>query len=175
MMLPRIDPYLTEPKLRDQRLIAIHRGGRLNRSNHFALALWATECAETVLPFFARTSDDARPQQALGVAREWANGRVSTRAAMKAAVAAHASAREATDKAAIAAARAAGHAVATAHAADHCMGALIYVLKSFDQVGSDLNFELRKLLHKLPEYLREPVEAGVVARLPAKLREILAS
>lgn len=161
--------------MRDQRLIAIHRGGLLNRSDHFALAKWASECAETVLPFFARISDDARPLQALEVARAWANGKVSTGAAMKAAVAAHASAREAIDKAAMAAARAAAHAVATAHAADHCLGALIYVLKSFDQVGSDLHFELRKQLHKLPVYLREPVEAGVVARLPTKLRERLRS
>src|SRR5262245_43803435 len=111
--------------MRDQRFIALHRGGTLARTDHTFLARLAADCAERVLPLFARHSDDVRLQRALEIGRAWANGEVKTGVAMKASLAAHAAAREACDKAAVAAARSAGHAVATAHAADHSLGALL--------------------------------------------------
>lgn len=98
--------------------------------SHVLLARWAADCAERVLHSFTRHSNDRRPQAALDVARQWANGEVKTGVAMKASLAAHAAARSVSDKAAIAAARAAGQAVATAHFADHSMGALLYALKA---------------------------------------------
>jgi hypothetical protein len=137
----------------------------LDRDNHVVLIRWAADCAERVLPFFTRHSDDRRPQDALDIARKWANGEVKTGAAMKASLASHAAARQAKDKAAIAAARAAGHAVATAHAADHCMGALLYAMKALEASGSPPDAERRRQLAKLPEHLREPVTSGVSFRL----------
>lgn len=136
----------------------------MDRDSHAFLTRWAAECAERVLPLFARHSDDLRPQRALEVARAWASGEVRTGAAMKAAVAAHAAAREATDKAAIAAACAAGHAVATAHAADHSMGALLYALKALEAAGEESRPELELQLRKLPSHLLEPVSSGIDAR-----------
>lgn len=151
--------------MRDRRFVAAHRGGPLDRESHRFLARWAADCAERVLPFFARKSDDPRPQHALEVARAWAGGEVRTGAAMKAAVAAHAAARLARDKAAIAAARAAGHAAATAHAADHSMGALLYALKAWEAAGGESAPKCESQLRKLPPHLREPVAAGIDARM----------
>src|SRR5688572_20514274 len=128
--------------MRDQRFVAVHRGGPLDRESHIFLARWAADCAERVLHLFTAGSEDDRPKRALEIARAWANGEVKTGAAMKASVAAHAAARQAKNKAAIAAARAAGHAVAAAHAADHSMGALLYALKAFEASGCPSDSEL---------------------------------
>jgi hypothetical protein len=151
--------------MRDRRFVAEHRGGPLDRASHVFLARWAADCAERVLPLFARGSVDPRPKRALEVLRAWADGKVKTGVAMKASLAAHAAAREATDKAAIAAARAAGQAVATAHAADHSMGALLYALKALEAAGSESDSELKLQLAKLPEHLLEQVTQGVHIRL----------
>ncbi len=120
-----------------------------------------------VLPLFSQHSADARPGEALEVARAWAAGNVKTGAAMKASVAAHAAAREATGKAAVAAARAAGQAVATAHFADHSMGALLYALKALRAAGLPTGVELETQLAKLPPPLRDMVSEGVGRRLKA--------
>ncbi|HOO76309.1 MAG TPA: hypothetical protein PLI51_00160 [bacterium] len=151
--------------MRDRRFVAAHRGGPLDRDGHVLLARWAADCAERVLPLFARCSADPRPKDAVDTARKWAAGEVKTGAAMKASLAAHAAARQATATAAIAAARAAGQAAATAHAADHSMGALLYALKALEASGSPSKAELRARLARLPGHLREPVAAGVSLRL----------
>src|SRR5690349_8578714 len=121
--------------MRDRRFVAEHRGGPLSHESHILLARWAVDCAEEALPLFQECSNDPRPAQALEIARAWARGEVKTGAAMKASVAAHAAAREVRDPAANAAARATAQAVATAHFADHCMGALLYLLKAVECEG----------------------------------------
>ena len=151
--------------MRDQRFVAVHRGGPLDRESHVVLARWAADCAERVLHLFTRHSNDRRPQAALDVARQWANGEVKTGVAMKASLAAHAAARSVSDKAAIAAARAAGQAVATAHFADHSMGALLYALKAREAAGLPSGAELKLQLARLPAPLRKPVTTGVTLRL----------
>ena len=150
---------------RDRRFVAVHRGGPLDRASHAALARWAADCAERVLPLFARHSTDRRPAKALEVLRSWAAGEVTTGAAMKASLGAHAAARKATNPAAIAAARAAGQAAGTAHCADHSMGALLYALKALAAYGRNAGSEFRQRIAKVPGHLREQVEQGVVARL----------
>src|SRR4051794_15064822 len=108
---------------RDKRFLAVHRGGPLDLTRHRLLARWAADCAERVLPRFARRHpEDNRPSRAIEAARAWSRGEITVGAARAAAFQAHAAAREATDDAARAAARAAGHAVATAHMADHALG-----------------------------------------------------
>lgn len=48
---------------RDPRLITVRRGGTLTDDHHQLLALWAADCAEHVLPFFAAVApDDPRPR-----------------------------------------------------------------------------------------------------------------
>ncbi len=156
---------MVSPGMRDRRFVAAHRGGPLDREDHALLARWAADCAERVLPLFARTSDDSRPKRAIEVGRAWAKGEVRTGAAMKTSVAAHAAARQVADKAAIAAARAAGQAVASAHFADHSMGALLYALKAMDVAVLPWKAEMKLRLARLPVRLRRIVAAGVKLRL----------
>ncbi len=159
--------------MRDQRFIAVHRGGVLDRGNHALLARWAAGCAEQVLPLFYRSSEDPRPGQAIEIACKWADGEVATGVAIRASVAAHAAARQAAHKSAIAAARSAGHAAATAHFADHCMGALLYALKALDASGRPWVPELESRLAGLPPHLRAPVADGVDMRLKKMLAAAL--
>ena len=151
--------------MRDQRFVAVHRGGVLDKASHVWLARWAADCAEAVLHLFQQHSADERPAHALKIARDWANGDVKTGVAMKASLASHAAAREATNKAAIAAARAAGHAVATAHFADHSMGALLYASKALEAAGLESESELQKQFDKLPDHLHDMVTSGIKTRL----------
>ena len=145
--------------MRDQRFIAVHRGGPLQLHHHRLLAAWAGDCAERVLPFFENHGPDERPRHAVATARAWAGGSIKVGAAQKAAVASHAAAREASHPAAVAAARAAGHAAATAHCADHSLGAAHYALKAVAACGGSTEGE----------------RAWQIARLPAELRGLVVS
>ena len=158
--------------MRDQRFVAVHRGGPLDRINHRRLAAWAADCAEHVLPLFEKSSSDRRPRRAIELATAWARGEISVGDARKAAVAAHASARSATNKAAAAAARAAGHAVATAHMADHCLGPAIYGCKAVATADGSADAERAWQLKRLPRDLRKLVESALARRLTKTPRMI---
>lgn len=93
------------------------------------LAIWATDCAERVLPYFHETfPDDPRPRDALDTLRAWiATGEFHMEVIRTASLASHAAARDAgEDSPARSAARAAGQAVATAHVSRHSLGSAIY-------------------------------------------------
>lgn len=150
--------------MRDQRFVAVHRGGPLDLREHRLLAVWAACCAEHVLPLFESANSDDRPRRAIEVARAWGRGEVQVGVAMKAAIAAHAAARAAVGRAATAGARAAGHAVATAHAGDHCLGAVIYGLKAVSAAGGDVEAEEAWQLGQLPEEVRELVVSALAKR-----------
>ena len=123
--------------MRDDRLKAIHRGGRLDLHRHRLLATWAADCAEHVLPLFGEQyPQDDRPRRAIEIARAWACGEVTVGETRAAALEAHAAALDAADDAAQAAARAAGHAVATAHMADHAPGAAAYAIRAVQAAGN---------------------------------------
>ena len=93
--------------------------------------LWATDCAEHVLPYFEeKYPKDNRPRNALEAGRAWVRGEIAMSEARAAAIAAHAAARDADQAAARAAARAAGHAAATAHVASHAAHAANYAVKA---------------------------------------------
>ncbi|HEY9723290.1 MAG TPA: hypothetical protein V6D47_14870, partial [Oscillatoriaceae cyanobacterium] len=104
---------------------------------HHALALWAADCAEHVLPIFeARHPEDGRPRKAIEATRAWACGKLRLGEGHAAALAAHAAAREAADPAAKAAARAAGHAFGTAHLIDHAPHAALYAASAVAQAAA---------------------------------------
>lgn len=93
------------------------------------LAVWATDCAERVLPYFEDDyPEDPRPRNALTALHEWiATGVFHMADIRTASLASHAAARKVgEDDAARSAARAAGQAVATAHVATHSLGAALY-------------------------------------------------
>ena len=102
-----------------------------NKRDQKALALWAADAAEYVLPYFEKNyPEDNRPRIAIVAARAWACGEIKCGEARAAAVAAHTAARTADEGAARAAARAAGHAAATAHVAGHARHAAAYAVKA---------------------------------------------
>jgi hypothetical protein len=150
--------------MRDERYIAVHRGGPLSLERHHLLALWAADCAEHVLHLFneAQPTDD-RPAQAIAIGRAWARGEVPVGAAQAASVAAHAAARDVAEGAARCAARAAGHAVATAHMADHAPGGAVYAIKAIRaalpkaEAETAVAHEHQWQIEQLPDEIRELV------------------
>ena len=125
---------------------------RLDKCDHRSLVLWATDCAEHVLPYFERKyPEDNRPRKAVEAGRAWARGEIALSQARAAAFAAHAAARAADQGAARAAARAAGHAAATAHVARHARHAATYAVTAAAAVAtSDRDWQYRHL----PKHLR---------------------
>ena len=118
------------PKDRDPRFITVRRGGTLKDSDHRLLAEWAANCAEHVLHLFeAAQPADARPRQAIELARAWVRGEITMSQARTAAGHAQAAARDLSG-AARHAAYAAGQAAAVAHVAAHELGAAAYAIKA---------------------------------------------
>ena len=103
----------------------------LSKLDHKTLVIWATDCAEHVLPYFEeKYLKDNRPRKAIEAGRAWIRGEIAMSEARTAAFAAHAAARDANPDAARAAARAAGHAAATAHVAGHAVHAATYAARA---------------------------------------------
>ena len=103
----------------------------LSKQDHRTLVLWATDCAEHVLPYFEeKYPKDNRPRKAIEAGRAWVRGEIVMSEARTAAFATHAAARDTNQAAACAAARAAGHAAATAHVAGHAVHAATYAAKA---------------------------------------------
>jgi hypothetical protein len=113
---------------KDQSLLELVR-----TTHHAALAVWAADCAERVMPYFEEAHPtDHRPRNAIEACREWARTSVFIMADVRrVSLASHAAAREVgEDNAARSAARAAGQAVATAHVPTHSIGAANYALQA---------------------------------------------
>ncbi len=69
---------------------------KFNEDDHKSLTLWATDCAEHVLPYFeTEYLEDNRPRKAIEAGRAWAHGEMTISEARIAAFAAHAAARSA--------------------------------------------------------------------------------
>lgn len=106
---------------------------RIEQTSHKALAAWAIDCAERVLPYFEKDfPKDSRPRQALETLQTWIDTGVFKMAVIrKASLDSHAAARAVgEDSPARSAARAAGQAVATAHVRTHAIGAALYALQA---------------------------------------------
>ena len=112
--------------------------------------LWATDCAEHVLPYFEKKHPkDDRPRKAVEAGRAWVRGEVAISEARATAFAAHAAARDADQFAARAAARTAGHAAATAHVAH----AANYAAAPTDSAAAAVKKRDRQY-RRLPTHLR---------------------
>ena len=117
------------PKERDPRLVTLRRGGTLSGEDHRALALWAADCAQHVLPLYAADGRDAGPRRAIEAARAWARGEMPWQEARKVAFEANAAARPLKGAARFAA-YAAGQAAAVGHVPEHYLGAAAYAIKA---------------------------------------------
>jgi hypothetical protein len=134
---------------------------RTSAEDQRALAVWAADCAEHVLPCFeALHPADDRPRRAIEACRTWARtGAFRMAEVRRDSLAAHAAARDAdAESAARFAARAAGQAVATAHVPSHAIGAAWYGAKAADAAGVPGEREWQYA--RLPPHLR-----GYVHRL----------
>jgi len=140
--------------MRDKRFIAQHRGGPLNKEQHYQLIKWACDCAEHVLYLFGEKIDE-RLKKALIVAKNWKKGNVSVGDTRKASQEAHLMAREYTNLTTVAVARSIGHAVATAHMADHSLGAVWYALKAVKHAGKSIDTERKWQNEHLPSEIKE--------------------
>ncbi|HYX49671.1 MAG TPA: hypothetical protein VE843_08005, partial [Ktedonobacteraceae bacterium] len=155
-----------------------------HRNDQKALALWAADCAEHILPLFEeKYPQDPRPRDAIRALREWVHtGQFSMPLIRGASLAAHAAAREVQeeDKAASYAARAAGQAVGTAHVPTHALGPVLYSIKAIAATNpSDLKAAIAQerewQTRRLPENLREWVNSWLKQKqqhLPKNLRNL---
>ncbi|XUX00320.1 MAG: hypothetical protein TUN42_10635 [Dehalogenimonas sp.] len=142
---------------------------KYSREDQKALAAWAADCAERVLPLFERTvPNDNRPRKAIEQCREWVRTGIFSMAVIRSAsLSAHTAAREAPIEAAKYAARAAGQAVATAHVPQHGFGAAYYALKAMaaaDPANAEANVAREREWEagRVPEHLRDEVLKRVV-------------
>ena len=142
--------------MRDQRFIAIQRGGSLTLEHHRLLIDWARKCVLHVLPLLEDAVDE-RLTHALETAEAWPQGNVPVGAAMQAAYRCHAAARDAVTLPATLVARAVGQMVATAHMADHSLGAAWYSLKAVMAAGGSVEDEREWQNEQLPLEIRELV------------------
>jgi hypothetical protein len=138
---------------------------KYSKPDQRALATWAADCAERVLPFFEKEfPKDDRPRKALKACRAWVRTGVFRMADIRgASLGAHAAARDAKENdAACFAAHAAGQAVATAHVPQHAYGGAYYALKAIAAIDP-ANAEARTIKERnwqsrhLPKNLREDV------------------
>ena len=146
--------------MRDKRFIAKHRGGLLEKEQHYQLISWACDCTEHVLHLSGGNIDE-RLVKALKVGRAWKQGNASVGDARKASVEAHTMARESSNLVLIAIARSAGHAVATAHMSDHSLKAALYALKAVKNAGKFIDEERKWQNEQLRQLSGEIVEIVV--------------
>ena len=142
--------------MRDNRFVAVHRGGPLTKGHHHQLIRWASECSEHVLSLIGENVDQ-RLIHALSVAKEWEKEKATVGEARKASVSAHAVARESSNPVITAVARSIGHAVATAHMADHSLGVALYALKAVKNAGKSVDAEKKWQNEQLPLEIKELV------------------
>lgn len=113
---------------RDERLVEL-----ISNAEHKALATWAINCVERVMPYFEeKYPQDKRPREAIVTLKAWIlTGIFRMEVIRKCSLSSHAAAREiGEDNAARSAARAAGQAVATAHVKTHSEAAALYALQA---------------------------------------------
>jgi hypothetical protein len=143
---------------------------KYSREDQKALATWAADCAERVLPLFEQAyPNDDRPRKAIETCRIWVRTGVFRMAEIRGtSLAAHAAARDAKEnEAACCAARAAGQAVATAHVPQHAYGGAYYALKAIAAMNP-ANAEAKVVKERswqsqrIPEHLREEIMKRII-------------
>jgi immunity protein 5 of polymorphic toxin system len=116
----------------DHRHVGYDPGVAITDEERRAVARWAADSAECVLPLFeAIAPSDARPREAIDTARAFANGERRTRRLFEVALAAHRAGRQVGDPIGLAVARAASLAAANANLHDETtIGTLGHILGS---------------------------------------------
>ncbi|MBM7369539.1 putative immunity protein [Gordonia hydrophobica] len=149
------------PDVRDPRLITVRRGGTLTDADHQALALWAADCAEHVLPLFEQSEpQDPLPRTAIDATRIWARGdaaMMETRALGGHVMGAVRPLRGAARFAAYAA----GQAACVAQVPEHDLGAAAYTIEAVYSAAQNDSRDEARLTERdwqraqLPDDLRD--------------------
>lgn len=96
---------------------------------HRTLVIWAFACVEKPLRRLQeRYPQETRPERAVALCREWAQGKCKMPQAKQALLAVHAMAKELSDPVDIALCHAIGQACATVHVETHAIGLALYEL-----------------------------------------------
>jgi hypothetical protein len=142
---------------------------KYSREDQKAMATWAADCAERVLPFFEDAyPTDLRPRQAIEACRAWVRTGVFRMSDIRgASLAAHRAARDAKEnEAACMAAHAAGQAVATAHVPQHAYGGAYYALKAIAAVDpANAETKIQEEHNWQSQQLSEPLRQEIMKRL----------
>jgi hypothetical protein len=110
----------------------------LSEADRRAVAAWAADCAERVLPIFeAAAPGDGRPRDLIARTRAFARGELDVAEGIRRRFAGGVPAGELRAPAAAAAARAAGQAAATPHMGAHALGAAAYAAKAAGLAAPD--------------------------------------
>jgi hypothetical protein len=162
-------------QLQNRRQLAFQRGHtelmkKYPKEDQKALAKWAADCAQRVLPIFENACPgDDRPRKAIEACRTWVRTGENKMAAIRgASLSAHAAARDAQENPpACFAARAAGQAVATAHVPQHAFGAAYYALRAIaaaDPAHAEaiVAEELARQIGRAPKSLRAETQKRIV-------------
>ncbi|GAA3642219.1 hypothetical protein GCM10022200_27480 [Microbacterium awajiense] len=168
----------------------------LSETDRRALASWAADCAERVLPLFELASpEDPRPRDAIARARAFANGELDAAGEIRRRFVAGRAAGAVNAPEAVAAARAAAQAAAVAHMGAHALGAAAYAARAATLAASDdpaaagqeirwqlehLSAAARTALARLPPLGTDsagPLGPGLLARgdLASSIRSIQAA
>jgi hypothetical protein len=101
------------------------------------LVLWATDCAERVLPNFERFYGSNNPKMAILAGRKWLSREIPEAEARKAAFAAYCTVKISKHPEACNAARSASQAASSAHSSSHALQAATYATKSVFYASTD--------------------------------------
>ena len=110
----------------------------LSEADRRAVAAWAADCAERVLPIFeAAAPGDGRPRDLIARTRAFARGELDVAEGIRRRFAGGVPAAEVRAPAAAAAARAAGQAAAIPHMGAHALGAAAYAANAAGLAAPD--------------------------------------
>ena len=157
----------------------------LSEADRRAVAAWAADCAERVLPIFeAAAPGDGRPRDLIARTRAFARGELDVAEGIRRRFAGGVAAAELRAPAAAAAARAAGQAAAIPHMGAHALGVAAYAAKAAglaapdraDAVGEEVRWQLDhmsaavsaalRLLPRVGENAAGPLGPGLLASGP---------
>lgn len=138
----------------------------LDDADRRAVAAWAADCAERVLPLFeAEAPDDPRARDAIERARAYARGEVDAAGQIRMRFVAGRAAASASSPAGAAAARSAAQASGVAHMGAHALGAAAYAAKAVALAEpDDPDAAARELRHQLAAM--DDDVAAALRRLP---------
>ena len=134
----------------------------LSEADRRAIAAWAADCAERVLPIFeAAAPGDGRPRDLIARTRAFARGELDVAEGIRRRFAGGVPAREVHAPAAAAAARAAGQAAAIPHMGAHALGAAAYAAKAAGLAAPDRADAVREEVRWQLDHMSAAVRAAL--------------